>query len=58
MNELIIKQIENNLNIKEKQVINTLKLLEEGNTIPFIARYRINNSINCNNDTCRYNINA
>lgn len=40
MNELIIKQISNNLKINNKQVIDTLKLLEEGNTIPFIARYR------------------
>lgn len=40
MNEEIIKQIASNLNIKIKQVEVVLKLLEEGNTIPFIARYR------------------
>ena len=40
MNEQIIKEIAQNLNIKENQVSKTLKLLEEGNTIPFIARYR------------------
>ena len=40
MNEQIIKEIAQNLNIKEPQVSKTLKLLEEGNTIPFIARYR------------------
>lgn len=40
MNEQIIKDIANNLNIKVFQVENTLKLLEEGSTIPFIARYR------------------
>ena len=40
MNEEIIKQISLELNIKENQVINTLKLLEEDNTIAFIARYR------------------
>ena len=28
------------LNIKTKQVENTIKLIDEGNTIPFIARYR------------------
>ena len=28
------------LHIEESQVKNTLKLLEEGNTVPFIARYR------------------
>ncbi len=27
-------------NLKEFQIINTLKLIDEGNTIPFIARYR------------------
>ena len=40
MNDIIIKQISQEENITEKQVKNTLKLLEEGNTIPFIARYR------------------
>lgn len=40
MNQEIIKEISENLSIKEKQAINTLNLLEEGNTIPFIARYR------------------
>jgi len=40
MNTDIIKQISSNLEITEKQVEVTLKLLEEGNTIPFIARYR------------------
>ena len=28
------------LNIKPWQVENTIKLIDEGNTIPFIARYR------------------
>ena len=28
------------LNIQLEQVENTLRLLEEGNTVPFIARYR------------------
>ena len=40
MNELIIEQISKDLNIKVKQVKSVLKLLQEGNTIPFIARYR------------------
>ena len=40
MNDNIIKTIANDLNIKEKQVLVTLKMLEEGNTIPFISRYR------------------
>ena len=40
MNKDIILQISKDLNIKEKQVEAVLKLLSEGNTIPFIARYR------------------
>ena len=40
VNENIIKEIALSLNIKEIQIRNTLKLLEDGNTIPFIARYR------------------
>ena len=40
MNERIIEEISKELNISIKQVEVTLKLLEEGNTIPFIARYR------------------
>ena len=40
MNDIIINEICNILNIKKEQVVNTLKLLEEGATVPFIARYR------------------
>ena len=40
MNENIIKNLSEDLNITTKQVENTLKLLSDGNTIPFIARYR------------------
>lgn len=40
MNQNIILEISNHLNIKEKQVETVLQLLSEGNTIPFIARYR------------------
>ena len=40
MNELIIKEIAKDLNITEKQVQVVLNLLSEGDTIPFIARYR------------------
>lgn len=40
MNKEIISDISNNLNIKEEQVEVTLNMLSEGNTIPFIARYR------------------
>ena len=40
MNDVIINEIANNLNIKVEQVNVVLSLLSEGNTIPFIARYR------------------
>ena len=40
MNEIIINEIAKELNVSVKQVESVLKLLEEGNTIPFIARYR------------------
>ena len=36
----IIETIANELQIKKSQVENTIKLIDEGNTIPFIARYR------------------
>ncbi len=36
----IIKVIAAELNIAPRQVANTVNLLDEGNTIPFIARYR------------------
>lgn len=40
MDELIIKNISTDLKIKEGQTKAVLGMLEEGNTIPFIARYR------------------
>ena len=40
MNEEIIKILESTTDIKKSQIEATLKLLEEGSTIPFIARYR------------------
>ena len=36
----ILKKLQEELNIKASQVENTVKLLDEGNTVPFIARYR------------------
>lgn len=38
--EKIIKIIADELGVKSEQVENTVKLIDEGNTIPFIARYR------------------
>ena len=35
-----IKEIAQRLQLEQNQVQNTLKLLQEGNTVPFIARYR------------------
>ena len=36
----IIQTIAGEFNIRPVQVENTIKLIDEGNTIPFIARYR------------------
>ena len=38
--EKIIEILANELNIPKNKVENTVKLIDEGNTIPFIARYR------------------
>ena len=40
MNILFNKIVSSTLNISEKQVENTIRLLDEGATIPFISRYR------------------
>jgi len=40
MTELLVKHISSTLSISKTQVSNTVKLLEEGATIPFISRYR------------------
>ncbi len=38
--ELIVQQVAKELSLSQKQVRTTISLLDEGNTIPFIARYR------------------
>ena len=38
--EHIIAPIASRLHIQEEQIIKTLQMLKEGNTVPFIARYR------------------
>ena len=38
--EKIINALARELNIKSKQAEATVQLLDEGNTVPFIARYR------------------
>lgn len=40
MSEQIIEIIENELGISSKQISNTIQLIDEGASIPFIARYR------------------
>jgi uncharacterized protein len=40
MNKTTLSIISRNLNIKESQVANTIKLLTDGATVPFISRYR------------------
>ncbi|MBQ6495221.1 MAG: RNA-binding transcriptional accessory protein [Bacilli bacterium] len=40
MNQDIIKEIALELNVKNNQVESVLNLLSDGNTVPFIARYR------------------
>ncbi len=53
MNDTIINEICVILNIKKEQVENTLKLLEEGATVPFIARYRKEKTGALNEDEIR-----
>ena len=38
--EKIIDELSIELNIEKNKIGNTIKLIDEGNTIPFIARYR------------------
>ena len=40
MNSKLINEIAANLNISRKQIETVLTMLDEGNTVPFIARYR------------------
>lgn len=40
MNNIHVRLIAQQLNISERQVVATIRLLDEGATIPFIARYR------------------
>lgn len=38
--DAILQRLQNEFNLKTFQVENTVKLIDDGNTIPFIARYR------------------
>ncbi len=53
MNQEIIKQVAKNLQIKPKQVEVVLTMLQEKNTVPFIARYRKDQTGNLNEDQIR-----
>lgn len=53
MNETIIKELTKELNIKDTQINAVLKLLSDGATIPFIARYRKEVTGNLNEDEIR-----
>ncbi len=52
--EILINQIATKINITSKQVKNTLKLIEEGNTVPFIARYRKEITENLDEEQIQY----
>ena len=49
----IFKKIADELNIREAQVEATVNLIDEGNTIPFIARYRKEVTGNLSDETLR-----
>ena len=49
----ILRVISDELNIKLSQVEATVKLIDEGNTIPFIARYRIEVTGSLNDEVLR-----
>lgn len=51
--EKIINTLSLELGIKKSQVENTIKLIDEGNTIPFIARYRKEVTGNLDDETLR-----
>ena len=49
----IIKRLEEDLNLDSKRIEAAIKLIDEGNTIPFIARYRKEVTGNMNDDELR-----
>lgn len=53
MTDKIYKKIAEELQIRETQVEATVKLIDEGNTIPFIARYRKEVTGNLSDETLR-----
>lgn len=53
MNEVIINRVSEKINIKESQIKAVIKMLGEGATIPFMARYRKEVTGNLNEDELR-----
>ena len=53
MESSVIQSLVKSLNLKEEQIIEVLKMLSEGATIPFIARYRKEKTGNLNEDQIR-----
>ena len=51
--EEVIQYLIKELNLEEKQIKNVLSMLEEGATIPFIARYRKEQTGNLTEDQIR-----
>lgn len=51
--KMIIKTLENELNLRNWQVKKVIKLIDDGNTIPFIARYRKDVTGSLNDETLR-----
>ena len=49
----IIKKLAEELKLKEDQVERTVALIDEGNTIPFIARYRKEMTGSCDDQVLR-----
>ena len=50
---MIVKALEKELNLKNWQVKKVIKLIDDGNTIPFIARYRKDVTGSLNDETLR-----
>ncbi len=53
MNDVIINEVSKKINIKESQIKAVIKMLSEGATIPFMARYRKEVTGNLNEDELR-----
>ena len=50
---MIVDTLKNELNLKNWQVKKVIELIDEGNTIPFIARYRKDVTGSLNDETLR-----